>query len=327
MEFSFLQPKQNNFINLIIRDHVIRMIELKSMNPLVIKRTNERFLPPNLVKDGKIVDEEVFRLILEECVEDWGLKRKHVRFVVPDQYVVTRKLTIPSNIMDDEIIGYLYLELGSTIHLPFEDPVFDVHVLNRSEKTELVLFASPEEVVTTYSMMLEEFKMKPAAADVSPLCLYRLYYEFGQRNEHDHLLIIHFDVSCITLSIFMDHVPVFMRTVAFPQDMKVWEVSLGNTQMEWAGDIVQFNVYLEDFASEVEKIMNFFRYSLNQGNEEIQRILLHGDHPNLPLILAKLKERMTVQVDSFEQDVYTQDQEAIDSRYYYPLGLALKEVR
>ncbi|MGD6832052.1 type IV pilus biogenesis protein PilM [Sutcliffiella halmapala] len=326
MEFSFLQPKHNNIINITFRDHVIRMVELKSLNPLTVKRTRERFLPPNIVRDGKIVDENIFRLIFEECVEEWGLKRKHVRFVVPDQFVVTRKLSIPSNVMDDEIIGHLYLELGSTIHLPFEDPVFDVHVLQRSEKTDLVLFASPEEMVTQVSSIFEENKMKPTVADVSSLCLYRLYYEFGQRNEHDHLLIIHFDISCITLSIFMKHVPVFVRTIAIPTDIKTWEVSETNTRMEWAGDIIQFNVFLEDFIKEVERIMNFFRYSLNQGTDEVKRVLLYGDHPNFPLVLAKLRERITVPVDTYEQDVYTQDQEVVDPKYYFPLGLALKEV-
>ncbi|WP_078379523.1 type IV pilus biogenesis protein PilM [Sutcliffiella halmapala] len=326
MEFSFLQPKHNNFINITFRDHVIRMVELKSLDPLVVKRTKERFLPPNIIRDGKVVDENIFRLIFEECVEDWGLKRKHVRFVVPDQYVVTRKLSIPSNIMDDEIIGHLYLELGSTIHLPFEDPVFDVHVLHRSETTELVLFASPEEIVSGFSRILEDYKLKPTVADASSLCLYRLYYEFGQRNEKDHLLIIHFDVSCITLSIFMGHVPVFVRTIAVPQELKVWEVSEANTRLEWSGDIVQFNVFLEDFLKEVERIMNFFRYSLNQGTEEVKRVLLYGDHPNLPLALSKLRERMTVKVDTYEQEVNTQDQEVVDPKYYFPLGLALKEV-
>jgi type IV pilus assembly protein PilM len=292
----------------------------------MVKRTNERFLPPNIVRDGKIVDENIFRLIFEECVEEWRLKRKHVRFVVPDQYVVTRKLNIPSNVMDDEIIGHLYIELGSTIHLPFEDPVFDVHVLQRSEKTELVLFASPEEMVTDLSTIFEDNKLKPTVADVSSLCLYRLYYEFGQRNENDHLLIIHFDVSCITLSIFMGHVPVFVRTIAFPQDMKSWEISETNTRLEWTGDIVQFNIFLEDFIKEVERIMNFFRYSLNQGNEEVKRVLLYGDHPNLPLVLSKLRERITVKVDTYEHEVYTQDQEVVDPKFYFPLGLALKEV-
>lgn len=326
MEFSFLQPKHNNFINITFRDHVIRMVELKSLNPLTVKRTKERFLPPNIVRDGKIVDENIFRLIFEECVEEWGLKRKHVRFVVPDQFVVTRKLSIPSNVMDDEIIGHLYLELGSTIHLPFEDPVFDVHVLQRSDKTDLVLFASPEEMVTQVSSIFEENKMKPTVADVSSLCLYRLYYEFGQRNENDHLLIIHFDISCITLSIFMKHAPVFVRTIAIPADIKIWEVSETNTRMEWAGDIIQFNVFLEDFIKEVERIMNFFRYSLNQGTDEVKRVLLYGDHPNFPLVLAKLRERITVPVDTYEQDVYTQDQEVVDPKFYFPLGLALKEV-
>ncbi|WP_223702930.1 type IV pilus biogenesis protein PilM [Sutcliffiella deserti] len=326
MEFSFLQPKHNNFINITLRDHVIRMVELKSLDPIVVKRTKERYLPPNIVRDGKIVDKNIFGLIFDECVQEWGLKRKHIRFVVPDQFVVTRKISIPSNIMDDEIIGHLYLELGSTIHLPFEDPVFDVNVLNRSDKTELVLFASPEETVNELSTVFEERKLKPAAADVSSLCLYRLYYELGQRNEKDHLLIIQFDVSCITLSIFMGHVPVFVRTIALPQDIKNWEVSEANTQLDWVGDIVQFNLFLEDFIKEIERIMNFFQFSLNEGNEELNRILLYGDHPNLPLVLSKLSERMTVKVDTYESAVYTQDQEVVDPKYYFTLGLALKEV-
>jgi type IV pilus assembly protein PilM len=72
--------------------------------------------------------------------------------------------------------------------------------------------------------------------------------------------------------------------------------------------------------------MNFFRYSLNQGTDEVKRVLLYGDHPNSPLVLAKLRERITVPVDTYEQDVYTQDQEVVDPKYYFPLGLALKEV-
>ena len=37
---------------------------------------------------------------------------------------------IPAEVMDDEINGYLYLELGKSLHLPFEDPVFDTAVLS-----------------------------------------------------------------------------------------------------------------------------------------------------------------------------------------------------
>ncbi|WBL13993.1 type IV pilus biogenesis protein PilM [Sutcliffiella sp. NC1] len=326
MDLSFL-PSKNNYINLIIRDHCIRLVELKSTNPLQIKKYHERFLPPNIIKDGKIEDVTTLKIILEQCVDEWGLKRKQVRFVVPDSVLVTRKLSIPADIMDDEIIGYLYLELGSTIHLPFEDPVFDVHVLNRSEKTDIILFAVPEEVVASYSSLLEDVKLKPVTADISPLSLYRLYYENGQRNEHEHLLVVHFDVTGITLSIFVRHVPMLVRTVALTPDLKHWEVSEGNSRLQWSGDIVQFNLFVEDFITEVERVMGFFQYSMHQGNERVQKILLYGDHPNLPLVTTKLKEKLEVKIDTIEQAIETINGDTLPNSYYLALGLALKEGR
>ena len=326
MEISLFQTKKN-IINLIIKDHVIRLVELKSTNPLTTKRTEERYLPPNILKDGKIVETVKFKDILTECVKKWGLKNKQVSFTVPDAYVVTRKISIPSTVLDDEIVGHLYLELGSSIHLPFDDPVFDVHVLSREEeKTEVILFASPEAVVMEYAEMLEENKMVPIAADISPLCLYRLYYHFQLVEEGDNLLFVHFDLSSITISIFQHDVPLFVRTVNIPQDLKMWEVSRTSSTIEWSGDIVQFNVFLEDFITEVQRVTNFFRYSLNQGDQEINKLVLFGDHPNLPLVESKLKERTNLTLTTVEKDVKTQDQEVVDNRYYYGLGLALKEV-
>ena len=326
MKISLFQPKKN-IINLIIKDHAIRLVELKSTSPLIVKRTEEKFIPANILKDGKIVDQEKFKTLINDCSKKWGLKNKHVRFTVPDAFVITRKLSIPSAVLDDEIIGHLYLELGSTIHLPFDDPVFDVHVINRGEeKTDIILFASPEAVVMEYANILENNKMIPDAADISPLCLYRLYHHFDNIEDGDNLLFVHFDISGITLSIFKNHVPLLVRTVNLTPDTKVWEVSRTNTRIEWSGDIVQFNVFLEDFVTEVQRVMNFFRYSLNQGEEDVNKLILFGDHPNLPLVESKLKDKVNVKVTKLEQQVMTQDQEVVGESYYYGLGLALKEV-
>ncbi|WP_096153183.1 MULTISPECIES: type IV pilus biogenesis protein PilM [Bacillus] len=326
MEISLFQSNKN-IINLIIKDHVIRLIELKSTAPLTVKRLEERFLPLNIIKDGKIVDATKLKQIINELVKKWGLKNKQIRFTVPDAYVITRKVSIPSTVLDDEIVGHLYLELGASIHLPFDDPVFDVHILSRDEeKTEVILFASPEDMVMEYASLLEENKMVPIAADISPLCLYRFYHHFGNVNEGDNLLFIQFDLSSITLSIFKDNVPLFVRTVNLTQETKVWEVTRTNSSIEWTGDIVQFNVFLEDFITEIQRVMNFFRYSLNQGDQEVNKLVLFGDHPNLPLVESKLTERINATISTVENEVKTQDQEVVDARYYYGLGLALKEV-
>ncbi len=115
-------------------------------------------------------------MILEECVDEWKIRNRKVRFLIPESLVIIRKVMIPAEIKDDEINGYLYLELGTSIHLPFEEPVFDAVVLSEeNDKKEILLFAAPEENVLEYSQLFSDVKLHPIQAEVSPLALYRLY--------------------------------------------------------------------------------------------------------------------------------------------------------
>src|SRR4051794_37587600 len=111
MAFSLFAPK-NRIINLVLNDHSIRLVELKQVNPPTVLRWNERFLPPGIISAGKIADAESLSYLLEECIVEWKIQRRSVRFIVPDQLVIIRKVSIPAEIQDDELKGYLYLELG-----------------------------------------------------------------------------------------------------------------------------------------------------------------------------------------------------------------------
>src|SRR5881392_2762970 len=129
MAFSLFSLR-NRIVNLVINDHSIRFVELKQANPPTAQRWSERLLPPGIINDGKIIDAESLANIVEECIDEWKIQRRSVRFIVPDSLVIIRKVSIPAEVQDDEIHGYLYLEMGSSIHLPFEDPVFDFFTLD-----------------------------------------------------------------------------------------------------------------------------------------------------------------------------------------------------
>jgi type IV pilus assembly protein PilM len=115
--------------NLIIQDHVIRYLDMRQPELLEVKSSGERYLPEGIIQDGIITDGETLLKILEECIEEWGIKGREVHFLIPDSKLVIRKHHIPSVYKVEEIKRYLYLELGSTVHLPFEDPVFDYVLL------------------------------------------------------------------------------------------------------------------------------------------------------------------------------------------------------
>ena len=331
MAFSLFTPK-NRIINLVLNDHSIRLLELKQANPPSAQRWCERFLPPGIISDGKITDIDSLANILEECIDEWKIQRRQVRFLVPDPLVIIRKVSIPAEIQDDEIQGYLYLELGSSIHLPFEEPVFDFYSLDSDGKTrDLLLFVAPEQQVMEYADLLSKLKLNPIAADISPLALYRLYHQLDQSTGNEVLFSVQFDLTSVNLSIFEQNVPLVMRQFSLPFNIDIWDVKVGmagQLLIKYTGEADELVIQFEDIFREINKLTDFYRYTLNNEKNDITKYLLNGDHPMLQAIYEEMKERFEVPIEmiSLESDGNAK-KESLPSSLLLPLGLALKGVQ
>ncbi|MBI0576510.1 pilus assembly protein PilM [Neobacillus cucumis] len=331
MAFSVFTPK-NRIINLVLNDHSVRLVELKQANPPTVQRWNERFLPPGLISDGKIADVESLSGILEECIEEWKIQRRSIRFIVPDQLVIIRKVSIPAEIQDDELKGYLYLELGSSIHLPFEEPVFDYYLLEDNGKTkELLLFAAPEQHVTEYADLFSQLKLNPLAADISPLALYRLYHTLEMNRPNEVLFTIQFDLTSVNLCIFEETVPLVMRQFPLPFNLEQWEIkrnALGIMDYKFIGESEELAIQIEDIFREINMLHDFYRYSLSNDKQDVTKFLLNGDHPMLTAIYDEMVERFEMPIDriSLENDPKGKT-ESVPENLLLTLGLALKEVK
>ncbi|GHH97185.1 type IV pilus biogenesis protein PilM [Neobacillus kokaensis] len=330
MALSLFSPK-NRIINLVLNDHSVRLLELKQVNPPAAQRWSERFLPPGVITDGKITDYDSLSNIVEECITEWKIQRRQVRFLVPDPLVIIRKVTIPAEIQDDEIKGYLYLELGASIHLPFEEPIFDYYPLTNDGKSkELLLFAAPEENVLEYSKLLSKLKLNPVAADISPLALYRLYYHLDQAGTNEILFTVQFDLTSVNLSIFQDTVPLIMRQFSLPFHMEQWIIKhdvLGTLVYKYIGNEEELVIQFEDIFREINKLSDFYRYSLNSEKHDISKFLLNGDHPMLEAIYEEMKERFEIPVEMISITAEEKDQTGFPVSQFLSLGLALKGVQ
>ncbi|GMN98226.1 hypothetical protein PthstB1num2_02660 [Parageobacillus thermoglucosidasius] len=307
---TLFQPR-HKVANLVIKDHVIRYVETKANDPLSVHKWGERQLPKGMIHDGKIMDRETLGMILEECVDEWKLKKRRVRFIVPDPFVIIRRLPLPADLEEEEIRGYLFMELGTTIPLPFDTPVFDYVVLKKTqEATVVLLFAAPEDSVLSYVQLLEAVKLRPIAADVSPLCAYRLFYMADQVKKDDHILLIQFDQSSVNVSAFDEHKPVFMRHLSLEQYEQI--------KLEEEQQLVD---PFEDVYKEMERMMSFYSFSIHQGTQQITRVFLMGDHPHLSHVYQALQERLDVPVERLAAAMAG----AVDARYHLAWGLGLKE--
>ncbi|MGM0900241.1 MAG: type IV pilus biogenesis protein PilM [Bacillota bacterium] len=319
-------------VEIVVNDHSIRYIELKNSTEPIPYKWGERYLPPGIVKEGKIVDREALSIILEECIDVWKIKRRKVRFLVPNPSVTIRKLPIPANLNIDEIQGYLYMEIGDTIHLPFEDPVFDFIVLpQQEEKREILLFAAHREHVTAYSELFSSVKLTPVAADLSSLALYRLYHHLTEKPETENLLIIQFDLDHVNMSIFENEIPFFTRHQDISFDPNLWDTTVGRSgfqQLTYKGDMKELTVQLDEVTKEINMMIDFYQFSLNQGKNELTKILVTGDHPFLGTIQEELQKQFDFPIDILDSSsqISTEKNRPLPSSHYLALGLALKEV-
>ena len=318
-------------VEIVINDHCIRYIEMKNTGEPTPLKWGERYLPPGVVSEGKIIDRVTLGIILEECVEVWKIMRRSVRFLVPDQFVTIRKVTIPADVHKDEIEGYLYLEVGESVHLPFEDPVFDYVVLpQQGEKQEIVLFAANREHVMGYADLFSEVRLKPEAADVSSLALYRLYRQINVKSANENLLIVQVDLDHVNMSIFENEVPFFTRHYSLSFNHKQWETHIARTgfqQFAYKGELEELAGQFEEVAKEINKMIDFYQFSLNQGKSELSKIILTGDHPLLETIQTVLQKRFEVSVNILDLSrLQTEKNRPLPASHYLALGLALKEV-
>lgn len=314
-----LFKRNQKTVSIVFSDRSIRFMEVALGEQPKILRWAEHLLGNDLIRDGKIVDQSL-RLILEECVETWGIKRRTVQFLVPDLYINIRTVNVPRDVRDDELNGYIFLEIGSSIHLPFEDPVFDAKVLAEKDKEkEVLLVAAQNEVVNAYVQLLDDVKLKPVAADISPLALYRLYHHSGMTTGKEHIMLLHFDADLLTLSIFHNDIPIFVKPLPIQKESISIQIGESTTHPELN--------YLEDAFLEIEKIMNFYSFTLNHGKASVERIFLSGDLPELDEVMVQLTERLPLKIEQLKIEQYlTSEGQPLRQAFLPVLGLALKEV-
>lgn len=312
---------------LVIKDHVIRYVGSKSPDLSTIFAHEERYLPIGVVRDGQIVHADTLLPILAECINEWGLQRKVVQFCVPDGQVIIRTHKVDRAIPDDEIKGQLYLELGETLLLPFDDPIFDYVVLGLNEgEKDILLFASKENMIQEYVVMLEELRLKPNTADLTALSAYRLFHELEHTSPSGYTMLIQIDVTSTNMTFFHEHHPVFSRSVSFEVEQESWEIDYQADQSSliWKDDEDALKSQLEEQVSEIEKVMNFYRFNVLQGKRDIGKLLVCGDHPYIKRVIERLQQAFSITLISLDQN----NELRLPARYYDVIGLSLKkEVR
>ncbi|WP_114569917.1 type IV pilus biogenesis protein PilM [Exiguobacterium flavidum] len=276
-----------------------------------VKRHAVVSLPAGTLQGGWLQPEASLDLIFDSLLTKLKVPRASQAVLTLDgALVLARKLEIPPGIQESEIRGYLFMELGHSIVLPFEDPYFDYDFLeNEGDKREIMLYAAPHEGLTQYVTLFKRKHLRLVAAEPQPLSVYQGIDHLYEIADTDNLLIWHVTATNHQLVIIENHVPRLIRSIdTVPASSYDVEINEDRVVYRHVGHASEIERAVEEMLIELTRVIDFYRYSLAQDAREIDRIILAGDFPYMESLVARYRENFTIALEEVGPVIDVSDQ-------------------
>ncbi|MFJ7730305.1 type IV pilus biogenesis protein PilM [Lysinibacillus sp. NPDC097231] len=319
--------KRKSHVSIELKDYVLRAIMAKGPEPSQWQGY-EYPLEAGIVETGAIVDEMALFEIMKEQIKKWTGKKQAVRIFVPDTTVLLKNFEHPLDVKSQELRGYAEMELGHSIHLPFQDPLIDVYDAD-TEDGKAMLFAAPSEEITKMVGMLLDVSLDPEAADIRALCNIRLLEHMALLTPEKTYLIADWSINELSISIFSNGQVEFLRYQSIDTDVTQWQGKKEDEfsyQFTYKGETEDYQMVVMDQVLEIDRMMNFFKFSLHKGEKAVDEIIMLGDNPMMKSIgnlLASNLETPLMVIDGAKIEEFFPH---FKKEFSTLLGLALKEV-
>ena len=319
--------KKNSHLSIELNDYVLRAVLAKGPDIEQVQ-VFEVPLDKGIVEAATILNEMELFSVFKEHVAKWGGKRQNVRIFVPDTSVLLRTFQHPQELESNQLKSYVEMELGLTIHLPFQDPLIDVydHVPGDGQA---VMYAAPSEEVSKMIGLLLDIRMQPEVADIRALSNVRLLEHMSLLDTSKTYLIADWSINELSICIFSQGNVEFLRYQTIETDMTKWhakEDSDGELEFYYNGDLEEYRMLVTDQVLEIDRMMNFFKFSLHKGEKAVDEILIMGDNPLITKITNLLSNNITTPLTIVDDAIIQKHFPNISAKYASLLGLALKEV-
>ncbi|MFC4103329.1 type IV pilus biogenesis protein PilM [Paenibacillus xanthanilyticus] len=254
----------------------VRFAALRKKKEWEIERTGFLPLPEGLIVEDQIMNPESIQVALKQWVKAQKLTGASVTFSVPTSLIIVRKMKIPTT-NAKELRHLVELEVETTLHLPFEDPVYDfVRIGMDEESTQVLIFAAPSKWIVTCADLLHNAGLKVKGADLAASALAKLVFA-DQVEPATETMIVHIGESVLDIYMFHEGNPIFMRAI-----------NLNETAAHERGKLNELQV--AEVTAELSRMLNFYQFGLHEGASRISRTILAGPAHSRAALLSAIRE-------------------------------------
>jgi type IV pilus assembly protein PilM len=253
------------------------------------------------IVEGNIESPESVAESLTKALRRCGTRARDAALAMPSGAVITKKITLPAALRDEDYEIQVEAEASQYIPFPIEEVNLDFQVIgpcaHDPEEVDVLLAASRKEKIEDRVAIAEMAGLRPVVMDVEPYALHLAVEQFTRRmpDEGQGRIIAVFSIGQMTtsLTVLLNRQTVFEREQAFggqqltldlvrlygltPEEAEARKRS-GELPDSYRRDLLQ--PFLEQGATDIGRALQFFFTST--PHTRVDQILLAGGSAVLP---------------------------------------------
>jgi type IV pilus assembly protein PilM len=306
----FLSKKKPPLIGLDISSTSVKVMELsKTASGYRIEGIAVEPLPANAIVDKNIAEIETVAESVKRALHKSKIKNKQVAIAVAGSSVITKKITMPISLSEDEMEGQILLEADQYIPYPLEEVNLDFQVLGQTkgnvETVDVLLAACRRENVDERVAAAEIAGLTPKIVDIEAYTIESVFSSItSQKSNKDMdktVAIVDIGATMTSLSVIRNQKLIYTREQNFggkqltEEIMRRYGLSYDEAELvkrqgglpdNYESEVL--NPFKETTANQVSRFLQFF-YSAAEDNDVINHLILGGGTACLPN-LAELTE-------------------------------------
>ena len=274
-------------------------------------------LPPNSVVEKNITDAELVGEAIRRAAAKLATKTKNAACAVAGSAVITKVITMPANLSENEMEGQIQMEADQYIPYPLEEINLDFQIMapsdNEPDKVDVMLAASRSDNVDIRVAALGVGGLTTKVVDVEAFALENAFALLSENNEliGDSHVVAVMDVGATTstLSVLEDSKIIYTREQSFGGRQLTDEIQRryglsyeeaglakrqGGLPDNYEPEVLQ--PFMESMAQEVNRSLQFFYSSSQVG--AVDHVVIAGGCASIPgiseLIQSKIDTTVTI---------------------------------
>ncbi len=311
---DLFKPKKPPVLGLDISSTAVKLLELgKSGDRLRVESYAVEPLPPNSVIEKNISDVEAVGEAIKRAVKRSGSRTRFAAAAVAGSAVITKTVSMPANLSEDELEQQIQLEADQYIPYPLEEVNLDFEVLgpteNDPERVDVLLAASRSENVDVRVAAIELAGLKAKIVDVEAYAIENAFQllapQLPEQGIDQTIAVVDVGATMTTLNVMHDLKNIYTREQVFGGKQLTEEIQRryglsyeeagmakrqGGLPDNYVPEVLE--PFMEAMAQQVSRSLQFF-FSANQYSS-VDHIVLAGGSAMIPGIDELIADKLGV---------------------------------